>query len=226
MAKKQSSPVGTPIAIIERRRGFVESQASPETRGWTARFGRAQVIVACFATALAAAGSGIGLWRQLAGAPPPDVRLAFLGDNIEVRWDTAARQLSFDCWLLAQNAGGADDVLQARATLKTGTGHTVEVFRRIAVKGQGSGDSLQFFKAAAGSTVEVRVTLTMPAPDGAGEQTLRQEALHMLVLDFEDPFSHLKKTMTHCFWYGKNVAGELASNGSAAITRDDRCTGS
>jgi hypothetical protein len=223
MGRKQHNPVGTRIALLERRLGFVESQASPETRGWAARFGRAHVIAACLAAALAAAGSLIGLWRQLVVAP--DVRLAFLGDNIEVRWDTEAGLLSFDCWLVAENAGRANDVLQARARLKTATGHTV-VFRQIALREQGSGDSLPFLRATAGNTVQVRVTLTMPALDGARQRTLREEELHTLVLDFEGPLSHLTKTMTNCFWFGKGVAGELASNGSAPITWDDRCTGS
>jgi hypothetical protein len=223
MGRKQHDPVGARLAVLERRLGSVESQASPETRGWTARFGRAQVIVACLATALAAAGSLISVWRQLVVAP--DVRLAFLGDNIEVRWDSEAGLLSFDCWLLAENAGRADEVLQARARLKTATGQPV-VFRQIALKEQGSGDSLPFFRATAGSTVQVRVTLTTSALDGARQRTLREEELHMIVLDFEGPLSHLTKTMTNCFWFGKGLAGELASNGSAPITRDDRCTGS
>jgi hypothetical protein len=182
------------------------------------------VIVACLATTLAAAGSGLGLWRQFVGAPP-DVRLAFLGDNIELRLDAATGLLAFDCWLVAENAGGADAVLDARASLKTASGRTV-VFRKIDLREQGSGDSLPSFRALAGKAIQVRVTLTISELDAARQRTLHEGELHTIVLDIKDPFSDLRKTMTNCFWYGGNVAGELASNGSAPITRDDRCAGS
>jgi hypothetical protein len=223
MGKRQNNPVATRIAVLESRLGFVESQASTPQRGWAARFGRASVIVGCLTGALAGAAAFNGLWQQLNVAP--DVRLAFAGDNIEVRWDTQARLLSFDCWLLAENAGRADDYLQARARLTTATGITL-AFRQIAMKEQGADAPRPFFRASPGRKTEVRVTLTTSALDANSEQIFREVGLHRLILDFEGPLSHLTQTMTNCFWFGKTTASDLASNGSLPIARDDRCTGS
>jgi hypothetical protein len=223
MGKRQQNADTSRMAVLESRLGFVERQASTQPSGWAARFGRASVIVGCLTGAIAGTGALLGLWQQLIVVP--DVRLAFAGDNIEVRWDTQARLLSFDCWLLAENAGRADDILQARARLRTATGTTL-AFHRIAMKEQGAGDARPFFRASPGRKTEVRVTLTTSALDTDSEQIFREAGLHMLILDFEGPLSHLTQTMTHCFWFGKTTASDLASNGSLPIARDDRCAGS
>jgi hypothetical protein len=218
--EQQPTPVHAQIADLEGRLDAVESQASKEEQGWIGRFGRAGIVVGCLGGALGAVGAAIGLYQGMFVAP--HVQLVFLGDNIEAHWDTHARRLSFDCWIVATNDGRADDTLRAAAArLWTAKGETL-AFRQIVIKERGDGVARPVFHLDPNKQLDVLITVTSVL-DNDGERSFRELGLYKLVLDFEAPVSRLRQQMTHCFWFREQAAGDLATNGSLALVREDSC---
>jgi len=216
----QPTPTHTKLARLQDRLDAMESEAKKEEQGWVGRFGRAGIIVGCVAGVLGGIGAGLGLYQGL--VVTPHVQLVFLGDNIEAHWDTQAKRLSFDCWLVATNDGRADDTLRAAAArLWTAKGEKL-AFPQIVIKERGDGVPRPLFHLDPNKQLDVLVTVTSVLDD-QGEQAFRELGLYKLVLDFEAPVSHLRQSMTHCFWFREQAAGDLTSTGSLALVREDSC---
>ena len=109
----QPTPTYTKLERLQDRIAAMESEAKKEERGLIPWFNRAGIVVGCMAGLLGGIAAVIGLWQGF--FVYPQVQLVFLGDNIEAHWDTQAKRLSFDCWLVATNAGRGDDTLRAAA---------------------------------------------------------------------------------------------------------------
>ena len=216
----QPTPTHTKLARLQDRLDAMESEAKKEERGWIARFNRAGIVVGCIAGALGGIGAVVGLLQIL--FVYPHVQLVFLGDNIEAHWDTQAKRLSFDCWLVATNDGRADDTLRAAAArLWTAKGEKL-AFPQIVIKERGDGVPRPLFHLDPNKQLDVLVTVTSVLDD-RGEQAFRELGLYKLVLDFEAPVSRLRQSMTHCFWFREQAAGDLTSTGSLALVREDSC---
>jgi hypothetical protein len=219
----QPTPTHTKLERLQDRLEAMESQASKDEQGWVGRFGRAGIVVGCLAGLLGGVGAGIALYKDLKNLIlHPHVQLVFLGDNIEAHWDTQAKRLSFDCWLVATNDGGADDTLRAAAArLWTAKGETFS-FPHIVIKERGDGVPRPVFHLDPNKQLDVLVTVTSVLDDRS-EQAFRKLGVYKLVLDFEAPVSRLHQSMTHCFSFREQAAGELTSLGSLALWREDSC---
>jgi len=218
--EQQPAPAHRQIADLEGRLDAMESQTSEDEKGWIGRFGRAGTVVSCIAGVVGLVAGGIGYIQGLVAAP--HVQLVFLGDNIEAHWDTQAKRLSFDCWLVARNDGHADDTLRAAAArLWTAKGDTL-AFKQIVIKERGDGVPRPVFHLDPNKQLDVLVTVTSVL-DNKGEQSFRELGLYKLTLDFEAPVSHLRQSMTHCFSLHGETAGDLTTNGSVALVREDSC---
>lgn len=211
--------------MAEEPQAMEEPRAKQEEQkeqggGWIGRWERAGIIVGCLAGVLGCVGAAFGLYQGFVVAP--HVQLVFLGDNVEARWDTQARRLSFDLWIVATNDGRADDTLRAAAArLLTAKGEAL-AFRQIVIKERGDGVPRPVFHLDPNKQLDVLVTVTSVL-DPRGEQSFRELGLYKLVLDFEAPVSRLKQRMTHCFWFREQASDDLTANGSLALVREDSC---
>jgi hypothetical protein len=216
----QPTPTHIKLERLQDRLAAMESEAKKEERGVIPWFNRAGVVVGCVAGLLGGIAAVIGLWQGI--FVYPQVQLVFLGDNIEAHWDTQAKRLSFDCWLVATNAGRGDDTLRAAAArLWTAKGEKL-AFPQIVIKERGDGTPRPVFHLDPNKQLDVLVTVTSTL-DAQGEQAFRELGLYKLVRDCEAPVSRLRQSMAHCFWFREQASGDLTSTGSLALVREDSC---
>lgn len=221
MSQQREHPVDVRLANLESRLGEVESQAKADGRGWVARFGKGQIMLGCVTGMFSVATALFGTWAYLVRAP--HVILSF-HDNIEARWSSQERRLSFDCYLVADNSNGtAADTLQAvRAELRTQTGATLRL-GRIELKNDNASLPTPFFVVKERESLPLRVTLTLTLTPEA-EQLVREVGLYRLVVQFNAKASRLEPpAQTYCFYLGKNAADHLLESGQLLPDPEESC---
>jgi hypothetical protein len=221
MSQEQERPVVVRLADLENRLGELNSQAGTGGKGWVGRFGKGQVVAGSLTGMFSVVTALFGLWAYLVRAP--HVVLSF-HHNIEARWNTEGRQLSFECYLVADNSDGtAADTLQAvRADLQTQTGATLRL-GRIELKNDTASLSTPFFVVKERESLPLRVTLTSTLTPEM-EQLVREVGLYRLVVHFKARGSRLEPpAQTYCFYLGKNAADYLLENGQLLPDPEESC---
>jgi|SRR5215203_2594261 len=222
MSQTRGRRVFARLADLETALDRLDSRTEAEAKGWIGRFGKGQVVAGSVACMFSVATALFGFWAYLVRAP--NVVLSF-HDNIEARWNTEGRQLSFDCYLVADNSDGtAADTLQAlRAeliTTKTGAKLRLD---KIELKNDNSSLSTPFFVVKERESLPLRVTLTSTLTPEK-EHSMSETGIYKLVLQFKARRSRLEPPMqTFCFYLGQNAADYLLEHGQLLPDPEESC---